>query len=133
MADDAKTAVATPAKTEITIPADVQEKFPELIAMIRESNSMNTEEGQYWVDVLPIMTEDQIENLRSILVNEKTQIEAADEKYEQSISGKSLNLIPRFDEVAYKAKKKERQVLEKQHELEEEKREEDILKELENM
>jgi hypothetical protein len=125
-------AVITPVKTDLNIPDDVRAKFPELIVMIQESKSMNQEERQYWVDVLPIMTEEQIDNLRSILVNEKKQIEEVNTKYAER-TGTSLNLIPTFDEVAYKEKKRQRLETEKQHELEEEEHEARVLKELENL
>ena len=58
----------------LSIPEDVSAKFPEIIEMIKRSKSMNNEEGQYWVDVLPIMSEDQIQNLRNILLNEKNKL-----------------------------------------------------------
>jgi biopolymer transport protein ExbB/TolQ len=69
----------------LTIPDDVAKKFADLIALIKASESMNNEERQYWVNILPIMTQDQIQNLQGILANERDQLQAIDKKYAQEI------------------------------------------------
>ena len=53
----------------------VKDKFPDLIDLIKQTESMNDEEREYWFQILPIMTEDQIRKFRDILVNEKHLIE----------------------------------------------------------
>lgn len=68
-------------KPAVTIPEELKKKFPDLIALIIGSESMNDEERQYWVNILPVMTPEQIENLRQILQNEKDQLAAIDKKY----------------------------------------------------
>lgn len=53
----------------------------ELIGLIRGSESMNDSERQEWIGLLPRMTVEQREELRTILVNERTQLAAIDAKY----------------------------------------------------
>ncbi|MCA9371136.1 MAG: hypothetical protein KC680_04215 [Candidatus Peregrinibacteria bacterium] len=55
--------------------------FPELIELIKHSESMNDEERQYWINILPVMTPEQIDNLQSILENEKKQLAEIDKRY----------------------------------------------------
>ncbi|ALM09743.1 MAG TPA: hypothetical protein DDX11_05090 [Candidatus Peribacter riflensis] len=71
--------------TGIQIPDDLKKKFPELIGLILQSESMNDEERQYWVNILPVMTPEQIQNLKDILSNEKQQLAAIDRKYAKEI------------------------------------------------
>lgn len=83
---DASTSGAQPTgDAGLVIPDDVKQKFGELIQLIIGSESMNTEERQYWVNILPIMTPEQLQNLREILVNEREQLKAIDQKYGQEI------------------------------------------------
>ena len=64
-----------------TIPPETQEKFGALIELIKGSESMNQEERQYWINILPAMTPDQVTNLEQILTNEREQLAAIDAKY----------------------------------------------------
>lgn len=70
---------------DLSIPDDVRQNFPDLIALIEKSESMNTEERQYWVNILPIMTPEQQQSLRDILSNERDQLAAIDAKYSSEI------------------------------------------------
>src|SRR3989338_9293851 len=77
---------AQPAEASVVVvPDDVKQKFPDLIELILRSESMNDEERQYWINILPIMTDDQIQNLRQILTNERDQLAAIDAKYSKEI------------------------------------------------
>jgi hypothetical protein len=60
---------------------------------------MNDEERQYWVNILPVMTPEQIQNLKDILSNEREQLAAIDRKYAKEIEriGES-KLIEQVDE-----------------------------------
>ena len=77
------TTAATAVKSGLNVPAETREQFTDLIPLIEKSPSMNPEEKQYWVDVLPIMTKDQVANLRDILGTEKKQITEANDAYKQ--------------------------------------------------
>src|SRR3989338_5427330 len=94
--------------SSLTIPDEVKAKYPELIALILGSESMNDEERQYWINILPVMTVEQIENLRQILQNEKDQLSAIDAKYstemQQLHAGKPVEEIAQ----ARRAKRRER-------------------------
>lgn len=112
------------------IPDDTQKKFPEIIGLIKKSQSMNDEERQYWIDVLPIMTEDQLNNLKNILDNEKKQIEDAENEYREGMKKEVGKFNLEFNEIKYKEKKRIRIEAEKKHESTEKKQEEALLAEL---
>lgn len=69
----------------VVIPPEVRQQFPDIIELIERSESMNNGERQYWVDILPVMTPEQVQQLRDILVNERDQLAAIDRKYAKEI------------------------------------------------
>lgn len=117
----------------LVIPEEVQSKFPELVELIKGSKSMNDEERQYWVDVLPVMSEDQVKNLRGILDNEKKQLAEAAAAYSKKVEDEERKAAQAFDEAAYLEKKRMREQAEAHHEAKEKAMEEDILSELANL
>ncbi len=130
----ADTAVATTEEPiTLNVPADIAEKFGDLIELIKGSKSMDGSERQYWVDVLPIMSEDQIQNLRGILDNEKKQLAQAEAAYTEGMQGAAKKAAKAFDAEAHREKKLARMEAEKAHEEAEKEHEENILKELENL
>lgn len=120
-------------KSTLVVPADIQEKFGELINLIKESRSMDDGERQYWVDVLPIMSDDQIQNLRDILDNEKKQLAEAASAYSDGMEQNVKNVAVAFDEETFREKKQARLEAEKLHEEEERAKEAAILSEIENL
>ena len=60
---------------------------------------MNDEERQYWINILPIMTPDQVKNLFDILDNERKQLAAIDAKYQTEIQKVSQSEVNRQTEV----------------------------------
>lgn len=68
------------------MPADTRAKHGEIVDLILSSESMNDDERRYWIDILPVMTADQIAKLRDILVREKEQLAAIDAKYATDMS-----------------------------------------------
>ena len=64
-------------------------KFPELIKLILNTESMDDDERQYWFDIIPSMTNEQIDRLFNILDTERKKLEALETKYQKEI--KSLN------------------------------------------
>ncbi|OGJ63857.1 hypothetical protein A3C37_01280 [Candidatus Peribacteria bacterium RIFCSPHIGHO2_02_FULL_53_20] len=120
----------TPAPT-IVIPPETQQKFGEIIALIQASESMNDEERQYWINILPIMTPEQVGNLRQILDNEKSQLAAIDKKYSKEISALGQEeLIRQADEVRRNRRLKLK-TTERQSEEAEDTQTEDLLKKIE--
>lgn len=68
---------------------ELQVNFSELIKLILDTESMDDEERQYWFDIMPSMTDDQIDRLYNILETERRKLEELEVKYQQEI--KSLN------------------------------------------
>ena len=108
--DTQQTGGATAATTSgLTIPPEVQEKFGPIIELIKGSESMNMEERQYWINILPIMTPEQLKNLEEILLNEKKQLAAIDDKYtkEAATVGDEKAVAQVEQEIIQKRKKRE--------------------------
>ena len=74
-----------PKTSSLVIPDETKKKFPEIIDLILGSESMNDEERQYWINILPVMTPDQLSSLKDILDTEKKQLAAIDKKYAKEI------------------------------------------------
>lgn len=117
-------------KPTLVIPADLAAKFGDLIELIKNSKSMDDGERQYWIDVLPIMSDDQIQNLRNILDNEKKQLAQAEAAYSEGMKAAVKNVAVEFDEKAYQEKKRARKEAELKHEEDELEQEAAILQEL---
>ena len=118
-------------KSGLNVPPEVERQFPDLIALIRASESMNDEERQYWVDILPVMTPEQVEQLRGILQNERDQLAAIDAKYAQEISKVGDGSALKKMEEERRSKQQERSEKEAGVRAQEEKSAEDILSNLE--
>ena len=67
----------------------MQAQYPELIKLILATESMDDDERQYWFDILPSMTDSQVDRLFDILETEKRKLEELEKKYQKEI--KSLN------------------------------------------
>ena len=72
-----------------TILDEIQVKYPDLIELILWSESIDNNEKQYWFDILPSMTDEQIDRLFNILITERRQLEELNMKYQEEI--KTLN------------------------------------------
>lgn len=72
-----------------TILDELQVKYPELIELVLGSESIDNNEKQYWFDILPSMTDEQVDRLFNILMTERRQLEELNMKYQEEI--KSLN------------------------------------------
>lgn len=79
MADDASSTGTGP--IPIVVPDDVRAKFGGLVDLIVASESMNDDERRYWIEILPVMSPEQIAKLQDILSREKEQLAAIDAKY----------------------------------------------------
>lgn len=66
---------------KLVIPDATKEKYPELVQKIINSKSMNNSERNYWLQVLPVMTPDQVKELEDILDTEIRKLKEIDEKY----------------------------------------------------
>ena len=63
--------------------------YPELHTLILNTESMDHEERQYWFDSLPIMTDEQVDELFDILETERIKLGEIEAKYQEEI--KKLN------------------------------------------
>lgn len=72
-----------------TVLDEIQIKFPELVDLVMRSESIDNTQKQYWLDILPSMTNDQIDRLFNILMTERQEIERLDLQFEQDV--KALN------------------------------------------
>ena len=76
MADDAKKD-----DVALVVPDETQAKYPDLVEKIKNSKSMNNSERNYWLQVLPVMTPEQVKELQDILDTEIRKLKEIDEKY----------------------------------------------------
>ena len=72
-----------------TILDEIYGKYPELVDLVLGSESIDNNEKQYWFDILPSMTNEQIDRLFNILMTERRQLEELNLKYQEEI--KTLN------------------------------------------
>lgn len=61
-------------------------KYPELIELLLRSQAIEEyEQKQHWFDILPSMTNEQIDRLFNILLNERMKLERLDREFEQEV------------------------------------------------
>ena len=121
------------AEAHYIIPKLVREKFVDLVKLIYETESMNQEEREYWMQILPIMTEDQIVKFREILVNERDQLQKLDQEYESEMSKINKPAAPAINEAEVKAKMEQIKKAEQSSEAEEKAAEAALLDQLEGL
>ncbi|HMR00932.1 MAG TPA: hypothetical protein PKA32_00935 [Candidatus Gracilibacteria bacterium] len=132
--EDALAADQAPAPpSKYSVPQLVQEKFPDLIELVKNTESMDDDERDYWMQILPIMTEEQIAKFRDILVTEKQQLEKLDKEYEDELSRLNEKHMIEWKEFESKEKREEREVKEKAAEQQEKESEEELLKRLQEI
>lgn len=117
--------------TTVTVPDDVRAAFPDLVELILHSESMNDEERQYWISVLPAITPEQVQSLRDILENEKRQLAAIDQKYAQEIDRIGQGELVKQTGEKRRERRESRTAKEEEHRHREAVATEDILKEIE--
>lgn len=134
-ADPAKTNEQYIAEAEklYIIPKLVREVFPDLVKLIFETESMDADEREYWLQILPIMTEDQIKKFRDILVNEKEQLTKLDKDYESEMSKLEKTQKATISEEEVLKRRAELKAKESANETVEQKQEEELLKNLQNL
>lgn len=115
------------------IPDYIQTKYPNLENLINSTESMTKEEREYWFQILPIMTDQQIDKLQGILVHEKEQLSKLDKQYEAELSKLNEKHIMEWKEQERREQRETLLAKEKQAEVEEKEKEEDILKQLDTI
>ena len=74
---------------DFVIDEQILANYRELIDMILVTESMDSEQRQYWFDVLPSMPDHQIDNLYEILDNERKELIRIEKEYQSKV--KDLN------------------------------------------
>lgn len=115
------------------IPQAVKDEHSELIPLILNTESMDDEEREYWFQILPIMTPDQIAKFKDILVTEKKQLKKLDEEYESELAKINEKHLQEWQEFESKQERTERIQKEKVAEKEEASEEENLLKKLQDL
>ncbi len=133
MADQSQPQTSGAQSATLVISPEIQEKFSALLELIKASESMNNEERQYWINILPVMTPEQIKNLEDILLNEKKQLAAIDEKYSNQAEESKKVENTKVLEEKIKTQKKKREEIEQEEAKKEEIAEEDILGKIQSM
>lgn len=114
-------------QTKRRISAAVAAKFPDLEELVLKTESMTDEERDYWFQILPIMTDQQVEKLRGILIHEKEQLSKLDSEYEKELSKINDKHLSQWEADEARKKREERQAAESAHEAEEKAAEEALL------
>ncbi|MDD5055033.1 MAG: hypothetical protein PHZ00_02070 [Candidatus Peribacteraceae bacterium] len=119
-----------PPATSLLIPPEILAQFGPIIELVKGSESMNNEERQYWVNILPIMTPDQRKNLEDILVSEKQQLAAIDAKYSRNTQPPVNQASVAEVGLKIREKKQEREQMEQVEQAREAGKETDILSQI---
>jgi len=70
--------------TKYDIPEDILEEHHYIISLILQSKAIDShEEKQNWINLLLIMTPEQIDKLKQILEKERKKLQEIEEKYER--------------------------------------------------
>ena len=112
------------------IPPIVAKKYPDLVELIKKTESMSDDERDYWFQILPIMTEDQVARLRKILDDEAKQLAKLDEQYQDELSKLNKKHVTEWDVMEKKKEREARAEEEAKSEEEESAAEEALLGEL---
>ena len=112
------------------VPQVVLDKYPELVELIKKTESMSVEEREYWFQILPIMTEDQVTRLKKILAEESAQLAKLDDQYQDELSKLNKKHLEEWNAFEKKQEREALKAQESSHEVSEKKAEEDILKQL---
>lgn len=123
----------TEVESKYIVPPLVRDKFTDLVKLIYETESMDAEEREYWLQIMPIMSEDQVVKLRDILVNEKVQLEKLDQNYKSEVSNIGNRVVPEIDEQQMKEKMAQIKSAESASEQSEQAEEDALLKQLNDL
>lgn len=90
---------------------ELQAKYPELLDLILATESMDDDERQYWFDIMPSMTDAQIDRLFDILETERRKLQELEVKYQKEIKALNEKHLIEWQEVQMKEAKKKAQAI----------------------
>lgn len=93
-------------ETTFQITDEIQAKFPELVKLIIATESMDNDERQYWFDIMPSMTDTQIDRLYDILETERKKLSELEVKYQKEIKTLNEKHLIEWQEMQVKEGKK---------------------------
>ena len=96
---------------DFQISEEIQAKYPELIELIVKTESMDDDERQYWFDIMPSMTDAQIDRLFDILETERRKLQELEVKYQKEIKALNEKHLIEWQEVQMKEAKKKAQAV----------------------
>ena len=85
---------------------EILAKYDELVKMILATESMDDDERQYWFDIMPSMTETQIDRLYNILDTERQKLQELELKYQEEIKELNEKHLIEWQEFQMKDSKK---------------------------
>jgi hypothetical protein len=85
-----------------TIIDEIEAQYPELVKLILDTESMDDSEKQYWFDILPSMTDDQVDRLFDILETERRKLEELEIRYQEEIRNISEKQLIEWQEFQSK-------------------------------
>ena len=113
------------------IPEEFLETDSDLIILILKSKALESDEDkQNWLNLLPVMTEEQIYKLKEILLKEKEKLDEIEEKYAQKKRDIRQKYLLRWQKLGYVEKVKALKEKEEQMKSKEEQEAEDLLNSL---
>ena len=95
-----------------TIPDEILAQYGELVKLILNTESMDFNEKQYWFDIMPSMTDDQIDRLFDILDTERKKLEELEVKYQEEIRQLNESQLIEWQEFQTREQKKKIQAAE---------------------
>ncbi len=115
------------------VPPIVLEKYPNLVELIKKTESMTHEEREYWFQILPIMTEEQVTRLKTILEEEAAQLAKLDDQYQSELSKLNQKHLNEWNDFQRQQDRAKAQEAEAANEAAEAQKEAEILQQLENI
>ncbi len=108
---------------QFDIPDEFLMTMSDLIALVLNSKSIdNKEEKQSWFSLLPMMSIEQINKLRDILVREKEKLQEIEKKYETKKEEIRNKYVQKWENNGYKSqmiKIQEKEMAKKEKEMQE--------------
>ena len=106
------------------------QKYPDLVELIKKTESMSKDERNYWFQILPIMTDEQVVRLRKILDDEANQLTKLDSEYQSELAKLNEKHLKEWDDFERTQKRDELKKVESASSAEEAKHQEDLLNQL---
>ena len=113
------------------IPEEFLETDSDLVNLVLKSKALESDEDkQNWLNLLPLMTEEQIYKLKEILIKEKDKLEEIEEKYTEKKRDIRQKYLLRWQKLWYVEKVKELKEKEEKMKSKEDQEAEDLLNSL---